>query len=599
MVTSRTQVLAPLVVLLLTTGTVAAHAQSAPAPNDAAKASFWATPPPKAAATGWGKPTTAAPVEAKVAPVAPPVPARSPAVSKVATGGSVVAAPRRATARRPPRPRISLAWDDTAVSVTPSLVASSAPLTATAAERPSSAPTDVPATAPSTAAPATTVVEEGVVTTAPEKADAGTPQQVVTPRDPPKPSVPKAAAAAPNGFPSWVTFSVINRGRVEGTRAIAVRGSENDQYYLNRLRLRALFSVSPYLEVFGEGQDSRVADYDGVGVPRNMRNVFDLRQAYLDLHARNGKAWRLRVGRQELALGDGRLIASPDWGNINRTYDMVRGSAAVGRVRVDAFGGLAVQAEPDLFDRRKKGEYFYGLWTVVDKVAPNTAIEPFVVVKHNDNVIGEDLVLGNADVVTVGLRATSKVWRRLDTATDIVVQQGSFANDDIRSWAFHQQAAVPFAKQPWKPRLVVDYAVASGDDDPKDGRRQTFDQLYSSNHGRYGLADQVGWRNMHDVGVTLEATPHKALKIGVGAHKFLLFTVNDGFYGSGGSRVVLNRKATSRDLGVEVDGWFQWTISKELSLSGGLGTLFAGDYLKQSTDGRTLMAPYLLWNVKF
>jgi hypothetical protein len=27
--------------------------------------------------------------------------------------------------------------------------------------------------------------------------------------------------------------------------------------------------------------------------------------------------------------------------------------------------------------------------------------------------------------------------------------------------------------------------------------------------------------------------------------------------------------------------------------------LFAGDYLKQSTDGRTLMAPYLLWNVKF
>lgn len=88
---------------------------------------------------------------------------------------------------------------------------------------------------------------------------------------------------------------------------------------------------------------------------------------------------------------------------------MVRGSVSAGRFRIDAFGGQPVVAEPDLFDRRKQGEYFYGAWTVIDKLASGTAIEPFVIVKHNDGVVGEDLALGDADLVTIGVRATSKL----------------------------------------------------------------------------------------------------------------------------------------------------------------------------------------------
>jgi hypothetical protein len=49
----------------------------------------------------------------------------------------------------------------------------------------------------------------------------------------------------------------------------------------------------------------------------------------------------------------------------------------------------------------------------------------------------------------------------------------------------------------WKPRVSVEFDHASGDRAQKDGVRQPFETLYPG-HGiyTYGMADQVGWRNI-------------------------------------------------------------------------------------------------------
>jgi hypothetical protein len=59
----------------------------------------------------------------------------------------------------------------------------------------------------------------------------------------------------------------------------------------------------------------------------------------------------------------------------------------------------------------------------------------------------------------------------------------------------------------YKPRFVLEYNYASGDGDSKDGKRGTFDQLYPTAHDKYGLADQVGWRNIHDARLGVEFKP--------------------------------------------------------------------------------------------
>ena len=179
------------------------------------------------------------------------------------------------------------------------------------------------------------------------------------------------------------------------------------------------------------------------------------------------------------------------------------------------------------------------------------------------------------------------------------MQRGDIAGDTVSAWAVHAGVAWTPAHVSTKPKVSGEYNFASGDTTPGDGRRGTFDQLYASTHAKYGLVDAVGWRNMHDVAGLVEVSPVKKLKVGGGVHYLALATVADGLYASSGTRAILNRAATSRSIGWETDGWVNYAISKELSVAAGLGVLFAGEYLQQSSNVDRFWSPYLAWNVRF
>jgi hypothetical protein len=99
--------------------------------------------------------------------------------------------------------------------------------------------------------------------------------------------------------------------------------------------------------------------------------------------------------------------------------------------------------------------------------------------------------------------------------------------------------------------------------------------------------------------VGIEVLPVRKLKVNADLHRFFLATTADGLYTAPGTLKVLNRLATGRAVGTELDFQSAYAFSKELSLAAGLGTLFAGDYLAQSTTSGTVWTPYLLWNIKF
>ena len=67
-----------------------------------------------------------------------------------------------------------------------------------------------------------------------------------------------------------------------------------------------------------------------------------------------------------------------------------------------------------------------------------------------------------------------------------------------------------------------------------DGSRQTFDQLYPTGHDKLGLADQVGWRNIHHLREGIEITPIKATPISLNYHSWWLASDTDGLYSAGG-----------------------------------------------------------------
>lgn len=47
------------------------------------------------------------------------------------------------------------------------------------------------------------------------------------------------------------------------------------------------------------------------------------------------------------------------------------------------------------------------------------------------------------------------------------------------------------------PRLGLEYNFSSGDHDPTDGKNETLDNLFPTNHKHYGYMDFLGWRNIH------------------------------------------------------------------------------------------------------
>ena len=116
---------------------------------------------------------------------------------------------------------------------------------------------------------------------------------------------------------------------------------------------------------------------------------------------------------------------------------------------------------------------------------------------------------------------------------------------------------------------------------------------------KYGLVDQVGWRNMRDAVVGFDLSPGAKVKLTTTLHQAYLATTADGLYNAGGARTVFNPQATSRNVGAELGMEVSYVFSRELSLGAGFGYLIPGAFLEQSTTATSLWSPYVMWNVKF
>src|SRR5262249_13383010 len=63
-------------------------------------------------------------------------------------------------------------------------------------------------------------------------------------------------------------------------------------------------------------------------------------EAYVDVHSRSGRRMFLRLGRQRVAWGDGRLIGDDDWSATGRSLDAVRFGLELGDLDLEAMGAL-------------------------------------------------------------------------------------------------------------------------------------------------------------------------------------------------------------------------------------------------------------------
>ena len=425
-------------------------------------------------------------------------------------------------------------------------------------------------------------------------------QTAMAPVLPPAPNVPawlSPSTEINKGLPSSLTFSGEYRARFEGYSGGGYAPNSTDAYLLSRLQLNLLIHPAPWLKLFGQGMDARSLEKSPAIPP--YQNTWDIRQAYVELGDVESQLLGLRVGRQELMYGDQRLVGNSPWTNGERVFDAVRGTVRYKGYRLDIFASSVVNAVTGTWDHHQQGNNLHGAYAGIDKLAPWLVIEPYAFWRLQPGVKNEEGIIARLNEKVGGIRLAGKLPRGFDYGTEMVREFGSLYTDKIQSWAVHWVVGKSFAAR-FTPRVFGEYNFATGDKNPKDGIRGTFDQLYPSGHDKYGFADQVGWRNIKDTRAGLETKPVKNVTANLEYNNWSLDSATDALYNSSGTATVKSAAGTAgTHVGQEFDATSTWTIFKPLTVGAGIGHIFPGEFLKIAAKGNPYTYPYMMAIWKF
>jgi hypothetical protein len=401
-------------------------------------------------------------------------------------------------------------------------------------------------------------------------------------------------------LPKWVRFSGEERIRLEGFTGGSFKPDTTDAYLLNRFRFAMKLQPLSWLKVFAQTQDARVAFKNLKPYAPPFQDTFDLRQAYLEIGDPEKAPAGLRIGRQEINFGEQRLVGSTQWLNTARTFDAARLTLRRNGYRVDLFSASVVNLTDGHFSHHQAGNDLHGIYGGIEKLVPNAVIEPYVLWRVSPRIRNESGIVSNLNEKTAGLRWVGKLPHNFDYGTEMDAQFGTLGTDKIHGYAGHWVLGYTLPKVQFTPRLLIEYNYASGDKNAKDGRRETFDQLYPTAHDRYGLADQVGWKNIKDIRAGTEFKPRKAWTAALIYHDYWLASATDALYSATSTVLARSPAGTAgTHVGQEFDAQAMYTINKSTQVGFGVGHLFPGEFLKKTTPGNAYTYPYVMFNYAF
>src|SRR5271168_580002 len=195
-----------------------------------------------------------------------------------------------------------------------------------------------------------------------------------------------------------VTLDMELRGRTEEQTSLGYVSGKDRLYELTRVWGGMTVVPTNWLTVYGQFMDLHALGLPLQDTAANMRDTFDLRQGYLDFHY---KPVQFIVGRQELRIGDERVVGISDWTNNSRTWDgfyMRIGN----KNQLNIFSTSVVTVHHTSLDTHGAGLTFDGVHAKLATYVPYTTIEPFVLVHALPRVTSQQGVFGSQTEVTFG-----------------------------------------------------------------------------------------------------------------------------------------------------------------------------------------------------
>lgn len=288
-----------------------------------------------------------------------------------------------------------------------------------------------------------------------------------------------------------ITGQIRHRGELDGRTFVP----DARTLGYNLLRSRFTVSIAPAAEtkIVLQVQDSRTFGGGNStlnrGVQDGMSKSIDFHQAYFSLSNLFDLPLSVKLGRQEMVYGKGRLISVAGWNNVGNAFDAVSAQTTTGPVSVDAFYAKLVGSTTSVFSENIAG--LYGLWKIT---GPYTA-DAFLFFDNNSTPIAKGIDKGKARLgrYSSGITLTAKP-APFDADAELILQRGSIALTDSSPVAgisgyLYAVTAGYLVLPEQKLRIGAKFQVMSGDDNVKSGKNTAYATLFSSAHSYFGYMD--------------------------------------------------------------------------------------------------------------
>jgi len=341
-----------------------------------------------------------------------------------------------------------------------------------------------------------------------------------------------------------------------------------------RVHLRA--ELTPRLGGLIQLQDVRGWGTVPGNFPNGGHGRLDLHQGYIEAGAWDTGPVAIRLGRQEVGLGEERLVGAADWAQPARALDGLRTRIRFASGWLDLFGfRVDDRAAATAADGALAGAY------ATLAARSGRALDLFGLYDHND-------AGGGTDQVTLGARVAGK--DRVAYRAEAAYQFGERGGREVG--AFLLGARVGTTTAGGRLGLTLWYDYLSGSADPSEGEVRAFDTLLGSNHKYYGQADfftaiptHTAGRGLQDLALESSYRVNDDVACALALHSFHLAR-------AGG--------LASGRLGEELDLTAKWRLAKGVELAGGLHYLRGGPALRElgRLDGNRTTG-YLMLNTTF
>ncbi|MFT7462446.1 MAG: hypothetical protein ACI9EF_000786 [Pseudohongiellaceae bacterium] len=340
------------------------------------------------------------------------------------------------------------------------------------------------------------------------------------------------------------------RYQKETNRGAPAAPHERDSFYLGRALLHANVKSNSGWNLYTEVIDARVTSND---LPPAMgdQNTLDVRNLYMGYTEGDTS---VRIGRTDLTYGAERLISPLDWANTRRTFEGVVFQQKVQGGVIDAFITKPVTVSTHGTDHDDDSNWFSGVYSTWDiGESGNEGLDVYLLSLNEKSAKFAEVggTLRGRDIFTVGARLWSKE-DALDTEVEFAKQYGQSGGANIRAYAITGRAGYTFEEFDMAPRLGLDLDYASGDSDPTDSTKGTFNQLFPLGHAYLGFADLVGRQNIIDIQPNISMTVCDDTTLKVSLHHFQLANRSDAAYNAGGG-ILASGATGGKNVGNELD----------------------------------------------